>query len=167
MFVLAHMTGGFPARGSEVITVQYMNSSNGESRGIFMENSMLVYVTMYYKSIGASAEAKIIHWYLLREVGELMFYYLWLVVPFSRKLESAFAKGVAKEASPFISEPVKEQLWEGPRRKRRLLDESVDEEDNGEEGELLDGVGNDRCRLLGPEKWDTDWVRRAILRVST
>lgn len=180
-FVLTHMTGGFPARGSELVTVQYMNSPNGESRGMFMENGMLVVVTMYYKGIGASAEAKIIHRYLPREVGELLFYYLWLVVPFWRKLETAVAKGVAQEASPFIWEPVKEQLWEGPRRKRRRLDETVDEEDNDEEGgeareedgqereeeEPADGAGNDGCRLLGPEKWDTNRVRRAIQRVST
>jgi hypothetical protein len=63
------MTGGQPARGTEVVTVQYMNSPNGESRGVFIEDGLMVYVTMYHKGIGASAKAKIIHRYLPREVG--------------------------------------------------------------------------------------------------
>lgn len=183
LLVLVHMTGGLPARGTEVVTVQYMNSPNGESRGIFIKDRLMVYVTIYYKGISASAKAKIIHRYLPREVGELLFYYLWLVIPFWRKLEGAFGKGRVKEASPFIWEPVKEQPWEGPRRrKRRRLDngeEEANEESGGEEEEDMDneegggvkerdgdGIGEEEYRLRGPEKWDTNRVRRAIQRVS-
>ena len=82
LLVLVHMTGGQPARGTEVVTVQHMNSPNGESRSVFIKDGLMVYVTMYHKGIGASAKAKIIHRYLPREVGELLFYYLWMVMPF-------------------------------------------------------------------------------------
>ena len=43
---------------------------------MFIEDGLMVYVTIYYKGIGASGKAKIIHRYLPREVGELFFYYL-------------------------------------------------------------------------------------------
>ena len=43
---------------------------------MFIEDRLIVYITIYYKGIGASGKAKIIYWYLLREVGELFFYYL-------------------------------------------------------------------------------------------
>lgn len=102
LLVLVHMAGGQPARGTEVVTVQYMNSSNGESRGVFIKDGLIVYVTMYHKGIRAIAKAKIIHRYLPREVGELLFYHLWMVMPFWRKLEGAVGRGAAKEASPFI-----------------------------------------------------------------
>ena len=71
------------------MTVQYKNGANGEPRGIFIENGLMAYATMYHNGIEASAKAKIIYWYLPREVGELLFYYLWLVVPFWRKLVAA------------------------------------------------------------------------------
>lgn len=49
---------------------------NGQSRGVFVEDGLMVYVTMYYKGIGHAGTAKVIHCYLPQEVGELLFYYL-------------------------------------------------------------------------------------------
>jgi hypothetical protein len=43
---------------------------------------MVVFVTRYYKGYNVSGDVKIIYWYLLREVGELVVWYLWLVLPF-------------------------------------------------------------------------------------
>ena len=76
-----HVTRGQPARGTEVVTVQYINSPNGESQGVFVKDGLMVYVSMYHKGIRASAEAKIIYQYLPRKVGERLFYYLWMVIP--------------------------------------------------------------------------------------
>ena len=56
--------------------MQYKNSANGESRGIFIEDGLIVYITRYYKGYRASGKAKIIHYYLPQEVRELLFYYL-------------------------------------------------------------------------------------------
>jgi len=182
LLVLKHLTGGLPARGTELVTVQYINSPNSEGRGIFIEDGLMVSVTMYHKGIGASAKAKVIHRYLPREVGELLFYYLWLVLPFWRKLEGAVEKGRVKEASPFIWEPAEEQPWEMPRRrKRRRLEDGEEEvradrdegvQDMGPEGgeeeeEQGGGGGGEGERVLrGPQKWDTNRIRRAIQRVS-
>ena len=74
--MLVYIIGKLLAYSIEVVTVQYINSANGECRGIFIEDGLMVYITIYYKEIRASNKAKIIHQYLLREVGELFFYYL-------------------------------------------------------------------------------------------
>ncbi|KAF1925610.1 uncharacterized protein M421DRAFT_38901, partial [Didymella exigua CBS 183.55] len=86
LLVLVHMTGGAPARGTELVTVTHTNMPNAESRGLFVEDGLMVYVTMYHKGIGQTGNAKVIHRYLPREVGELLFYYLWMVLPFWQKL---------------------------------------------------------------------------------
>ena len=61
LLVLVHMTGRLPGRGTEVVTVQHTNMANRESRGIFVEHGLMVYVTMYYKGIRASMKAKVIY----------------------------------------------------------------------------------------------------------
>jgi hypothetical protein len=48
---------------------------------------MVSIVTTYHKGYSTTRNTKIIYRYLLKEVGELLIYYLWLVQPFCRKLE--------------------------------------------------------------------------------
>ncbi len=100
--VLVHMAGGLLARGAELVTIQFKNSANGESCGVFVEDGLMVMVTMYHKGIGANKKAKIIHCYLPREVGELVLYHMWLVMPFWRKLEAAFTGGRVRKSSIFL-----------------------------------------------------------------
>jgi hypothetical protein len=40
----------------------------------------------YHKGFYTSNNIKIVHWYLPKEVGELVVWYLWLVLPFVRQL---------------------------------------------------------------------------------
>ena len=47
-----------------------------------------MFVTRYYKGYNVSGDVKIIHRYLPREVGELVVWYLWLVLPFQQRLEA-------------------------------------------------------------------------------
>ena len=82
LLVLMHMSGGQPARGTELVTVQYKNGVDGDVRRLFIEDGAMVFVTMYSKTMGISAKAKVIHRYLPREVGELAVYYIWLAIPF-------------------------------------------------------------------------------------
>lgn len=42
--------------------------------------------TSYYKGFYARNDTKLIYRYLLREVGELLVRYLWLVLPFIERL---------------------------------------------------------------------------------
>ena len=48
---------------------------------------MVHFVTGYHKGYGNSAKLKIIYWFVPREVGELVVYYLWLVQPFVEALQ--------------------------------------------------------------------------------
>lgn len=48
---------------------------------------MVTFVTKYHKGFYASNDVKVIHRYLPREVGELVVWYLWLVLPFVEKLQ--------------------------------------------------------------------------------
>ena len=69
LLVLVHMTGESPARGTELIMVQYANGVNGSGRGIFIENGLMACVTAYHKNIGVSGKSKIIHRYFAPRSG--------------------------------------------------------------------------------------------------
>ena len=88
LIALMHMTGGQPARGPEILSVRHSNTVKGGHRNIFIEDGMVVYVTRYHKGYAVSGDVKIIHRYLPREVGELLVWYLWLVLPFQQRLEA-------------------------------------------------------------------------------
>ena len=114
LLVLMHMSGGQPARGTELVTVQYKNGVDGDVRGLFIEDGAVVFVTMYSKTMGMSAKAKVIHRYLPREVGELAVYYVWLAMPFWRMVVQRASEGAAIWGSPYIWEPQADQAWAFP-----------------------------------------------------
>jgi hypothetical protein len=84
--VAVHLTGSAPARVPELLSIQHVNTDNNWRRNIFIEDGMVVFVTAYHKGFYASNDVKIVHRYLPREVGELVVWYLWLVLPFVRQL---------------------------------------------------------------------------------
>ena len=55
-------------------------------RNIFVEEGLVSTITTYYKGYSVIGSTKIIHRYLPKEVGELVVYYLWLILPFSKAL---------------------------------------------------------------------------------
>ncbi|KAG9196738.1 hypothetical protein G6514_006694, partial [Epicoccum nigrum] len=71
LVVLMHITGGQPARGTEMMSVRHSNTIEGGHRNIFIEDGMVVFATRYHKGYKVSSDIKIIHRYLPREVGEL------------------------------------------------------------------------------------------------
>jgi hypothetical protein len=70
--VLMHIAGGQPARGPKILSVRHSNTIKGGHRNIFIENSIVVFVTRYYKGYNVSSDVKIIYQYLPRKVGELV-----------------------------------------------------------------------------------------------
>jgi RecQ family ATP-dependent DNA helicase len=86
--VLMHIAGGQPGRGPEILSVRHSNTIKGGHRNIFIEDGMVVFVTRYHKGYNVSGDVKIIHRYLPRGVGELVVWYLWLVLPFQQRLEA-------------------------------------------------------------------------------
>ena len=88
LIVLMHITGGQPARGPEILSVRHSNTDKGGHRNIFIEDGIVVFATRYHKGYVVKGDVKIIHRYLPRGVGELLVYYMWLVLPFQQQLEA-------------------------------------------------------------------------------
>ncbi|KAL3587360.1 hypothetical protein FPOAC2_13255 [Fusarium poae] len=82
LFVAMHMLGGQPARSTEILGIRMWNTMNGGVRNIFIHDGMVCFVTMYHKGFRQSGKVKVIHRYLPREVGELLVWYMWIVLPF-------------------------------------------------------------------------------------
>ena len=67
--------------------MQYCNAAHSRQQNIFIENSLVAFVTFCYKGYSITNSTKIIHRYLPQEVSELLVYYLWLVLPFCTQLK--------------------------------------------------------------------------------
>lgn len=101
LLLLIHLTSGQPARGTEILSLRYKNSLHGQIRNVFLEDGLVSTVTSYHKGYAVTGSTKIIHRYLPREVGELLIYYLWLVLPFVQAL-NLLALGDDSPPSPFL-----------------------------------------------------------------
>jgi hypothetical protein len=101
LLVLMHMTGGQPARGPGILSVQHRNTVQGGHRNLFIEDGMVVFVTRYHKGYEVKGDVKIIHRYLPREMGELVIWYLWLVLPFVQRMQ----------AMVWQQETISDHLW--------------------------------------------------------
>ncbi|KAH8586488.1 hypothetical protein B0O99DRAFT_702040 [Bisporella sp. PMI_857] len=92
---------------------------------------MVAFLTGYYKGYRSSSNIKIIHRYLPREVGELLVYYLWLVLLFHEKLQ--WESRGRRCNSPFLwgdTTKVEHRCWTGPRKYREAGEEAKDEDPN-------------------------------------
>ncbi|KAL8686415.1 MAG: hypothetical protein Q9218_007122 [Villophora microphyllina] len=87
LLLLMHITGGQPARITELLSVRHRNTAAGQQRNIYIENGMVVFVTRYHKGYSRSGEIKLIHRYVPFSVGWLIVQYLWLILPFVERLE--------------------------------------------------------------------------------
>jgi hypothetical protein len=90
--IAIHVSGGQPARAPELLSIRHCNTDSGGRRNVFVEDGLVAFVSQYHKGFYASNDTKVIHRYLPREVGELVVHYLWLVLPFTRRLEAYVAK---------------------------------------------------------------------------
>ena len=109
MLVLIHMSAGAPARATELISVQQVNGENARChRGIMIDQGMVTFITSYHKGFSASQSQKCVHRFVPQEVGELTVYYLWLIEPFVRILQSSRGQ---MTSSPWLWEPAPEEEW--------------------------------------------------------
>lgn len=86
LLLLVHITGGQPARATELLSLRHSNTVHGRHRNIFIEHGLVSTVTTYHKGYSISNSTKIIHRYLPKPVSELVVYYLWLILPFCLSL---------------------------------------------------------------------------------
>jgi hypothetical protein len=143
LLLLCHLTGGQPARGTEILSLRHRNTLHGRQRSIFIEQGLVSTVTSYYKGYHITGSTKIIHRYLPKEVSELMIYYLWIILPFCEKLEIlAFEK--IEPSSPFI--------WSPPRQ--------------GEDSSYLSKIMEREARQHLQTKWNITYYRHAAIAIS-
>jgi hypothetical protein len=98
--ILMHLVGGAPARAPEIISIRHRNMKNGGVRNIFMDGGMISFVTAYHKGYEYGEKTKLIQRFLPKEVGELLVYYLWLVLPFFEMMQLVVDK--ADKLSAFV-----------------------------------------------------------------
>jgi hypothetical protein len=121
--VLMHISGGQPARGPEILSVRHSNTVQGGHRNVFIEDGMVVFVTRYHKGYNLSGDVKIIHRYLPREVGELVVWYIWLVLPFQQRLEALVWEKEAVSSHMWPADP-NGRKWTTDRLREALKRES-------------------------------------------
>jgi superfamily II DNA/RNA helicase len=161
-----------------LVTVKHSNSANGDSRGIFIEDGLVVFVTKYHKNVGQTGKGKVIHRYVPREVGELVVLYLWFAYPFWRQIEGA-VQGKAVDVSAYVWEPEPEQKWQQPERKRKRASQGSPNQDRGSRARRRAhraGVGDEErgsaeeseaCQRQGSvELWNSNRVRDAIQKAT-
>ncbi|KAG2001179.1 hypothetical protein GB937_010416, partial [Aspergillus fischeri] len=101
LLLLIHITGGQPARATELLSLRHSNTIHGRHRNIFIEQGLVSTVTTDHKGYSISNCTKIIHRYLPKPVSELVVYYLWLVLPLCQSLRK-LVYGQKAAPSPFL-----------------------------------------------------------------
>ncbi|KAN0066933.1 Protein of unknown function (DUF3505) domain containing protein [Elaphomyces granulatus] len=81
-----------------LLSIRHTNTAGGRHRNVFVEKGYIAMATRYHKGNSATLSARIIHRYLPREVGELVVWYLWLVLPFQRQIEQLQWRGDTETA---------------------------------------------------------------------
>ncbi|KAK3617752.1 hypothetical protein LTR22_026629 [Elasticomyces elasticus] len=178
LIVLVHMSAGAPARSTELTSITVTNPMVGRGRrGIYVERGLVVFVPEYGKMSSHSGKAKVIHRYVPREVSELVVYYLWIVEPFVRLLQTGTR--VQLEFSRFLWEPKPERRWIDGWEDRDGGGDDVDKDEQDmeeEEADMDEGFSNrpgewveSACPGEAPPEplnvdgfWNTDRVRRAV-----
>ncbi|EED14528.1 conserved hypothetical protein [Talaromyces stipitatus ATCC 10500] len=143
LLLLCHITGGQPARGTEILSLRHRNTVHRRHRSIFIEQGLVSTVTSYHKGYHVTGSTKIIHRYLPQPVSEMMIYYLWLILPFCEKLE-ILAFGKTEAPSPF--------LW--PKAHQ------------GEDSSYLSKILEREARQHLQTKWNITYYRHAAIAIS-
>jgi hypothetical protein len=152
--VLAHISGGFPLRAWELLVVRHRNTSNGGIRNILCDQGLIMIVTGAHKGFTTTGRLKIIHRFLPREVGTLLTYYLWLVLPFWEDIQAnVWDKSIFNAG-----------LWatEGTQESERQHDEQADGAMEASQVE----ASQDGWRLGPGEHWTSPRLSRSIRRLS-
>ncbi|KAF5658013.1 DNA helicase [Fusarium heterosporum] len=104
LLFLIHLSAGLPARSTEILTVRHRNTAAGGLRNIFIDHGLVMIIIGIHKNLYQSQRLKVIHRFLPIEVGTLLIYYLWLVVPFCEGILSnlPYNSDLEKTLSPFL-----------------------------------------------------------------
>jgi superfamily II DNA helicase RecQ len=159
LLVLMHMVSGQPARATEILTVRMENTANAGTRNIFVSHGQLCFVTAYHKNFQQSDQVKIIHRFMPPEVGELLVWYVWLVLPFWQSVQGIIKQSTFRSA----------YIWADEITSRNAIDQAVDRDTHlGSQYEIEDAerAGESAMQPFREGKWSSDRVRRIIQQHS-
>ena len=159
MLVAMHMLGGMPARAWEILEIRHTNTAYGGSRNIMVDRGMVVFVTLYHKNYRSTNQVKVIHRYLPREAGELVVWYLWLVLPFWQQVQGMIEG--ADEESAFFWADAMVKADEEAGETGEEAGEEADDECKGEDtdGRVIAAIARGR-------PWTSDRMRRIMQQKS-
>lgn len=86
LLILIYISGGMPVRSQELLNLRFCNDNGNCNRNIFVEDGLMLFCIKYCKDYASSSNYKTVLRYLPLEVGELLLYYLWLVLPNQNRL---------------------------------------------------------------------------------
>ncbi|KAH7252861.1 hypothetical protein BKA59DRAFT_393098, partial [Fusarium tricinctum] len=82
----------------------HRNTATGGLRNIFIDRGLVIIIIGIHKNLSQSQRLKVIYYFLPQEVGTLLIYYLWLVMPFYKGILSNLPYNSDQERtlSPFL-----------------------------------------------------------------
>lgn len=75
-----HITSRPPSRGPEILSIRHRNTWSSGLRNIGVEDGLMFFALRTHKNIKQFGKEKVVHHFLSREVGELLMYWLWIVL---------------------------------------------------------------------------------------
>lgn len=171
MLVLVHMSAGAPARATELVSIQQVNGENARCyRGIMIDQGMMAFITSYHKRFSVSQSQKCVHRFVPQEVGELMVYYLWLIEPFVRILQSSRGH---MTFSTWLWKPTPEEEW-GDEEEEWADEDEVEgqgdfpemPEDQSAEARFVHQQSTPMAAHNCDGFWETNRIRRVMRRES-
>lgn len=181
MLVSAQFTWGQPSRVPEIMSLRHRNTANGGVRNVFLDQGLVVLVTMYSKNYERSGKLNPIQRFLPREVGGPLLLYIWLVIPFLEGTESNGAGGPGqptKPASAFIwgdrSLIAADAAGSSASSSEEEDDQSNEDDEGDEVDEIASGLfvqthkrprrGKARRRRRQSSRWKPELMRRLVKR---
>ena len=148
LLALMHVTGGQPARGTEITNLTYVNTSH-MPRNISIYRGLVCFSTTYHKGMIHTGKLKRIFRFLPQPVGEALVYYLWLVLPFWQQMKGAVT--AATTTSP--------HLWS-----KKVVFSSSDR--NNVEVWSTESLSLGLASLLGDNKMNVRIYRHVIVAIA-
>ena len=117
LLVLMHVTGGQPARGTEITNLTYENTDY-MPRNITIYRGLVGFCTTYHKGMTHTGKLKRIFRFLPEPVGTVLVYYLWLILPFWQNLKGLVTGASTKSPHLWAKQvvlsevdQVKKEVW--------------------------------------------------------
>ena len=118
LFTLVHITGGAPARGTEIGSVRHRDGLTVD-RNLFIIQGRVVFITQYHKGMLLSDKMKVIPRVLPSAVGALLTLYLQYVRPFAADIDLVHNR---LPDSDYLWATSKGTAWETERMSKALSD---------------------------------------------